>query len=149
MYLLQPLSYARTTGKLLLLSLLFTLGARESFAQFGGGAGTQSNPYLISTAQHLRSLSLRSVDWSKHFRQTANINLNGVSIETMNFSGVYDGNNFTISNYTITGTSDDRGLFSELSSSATVQDLTLHNFDISGGLRVGVVQPPKNRTKFY
>ncbi|TXB63453.1 T9SS type A sorting domain-containing protein [Phaeodactylibacter luteus] len=137
MYLLQTLSYARTTGKLLLLFLLLTLGARQGFAQYGGGNGTSGSPYLISTAAHLVSLSQDPNDWALHFRQTANINLNGVSLNDIDFSGVYDGDNFTISNYTITGTSNDKGLFSELVGSATVQDLTLNNFNISGGVRVG------------
>jgi len=119
--------------------LLLTLVARQGFAQYGGGDGTSGTPYVISTAAHLETLSQTSSDWDKHFRQTENINLNGVSLSDMNFSGVYDGNNLTISNYTITGTSDDRGLFRELSSSATVQNLTLHNFNISGYSRVGAL----------
>jgi hypothetical protein len=140
MYLLQLLSYARTTGKLLLLFLLLTLGARQGFAQYGDGDGSSGTPFEISTATHLHNLSQNPGDWDKHFRQTQNIDLNGVSLNDMNFSGVYDGNNLTISNYTITGTSnDDRGLFSELSSSATVQNLTLESFNISGNERVGAL----------
>jgi hypothetical protein len=144
MYLLQPHSYGRTAGKLFILFLMLTLGARQGFAQYGGGNGTSGSPYLISTAAHLVSLSQDPNDWALHFRQTANINLNGVSLNDIDFSGVYDGDNFTISNYTITGTSNDKGLFSELVGSATVQDLTLNNFNISGDVRVGALAGKAN-----
>ena len=82
----------------------------ENYAQsFAGGDGSEGNPYRISTPEQLARLaylinnsSTNSNYRTKHYIQTADIDLNGhywVPIGTSNyyFSGIYDGGGFTIS----------------------------------------------------
>ncbi len=73
---------------------------------YGGGRGTATDPYLILTAEHLHAIGTEPGDWGKHFRLAADIDLSdyakarlhsiGVD-ETAPFSGVFDGNDHTIS----------------------------------------------------
>ncbi|WP_421949125.1 GLUG motif-containing protein [Phaeodactylibacter xiamenensis] len=150
MYLLQPHSYGRTAGKLFILFLMLTLGARQGFAQYGGGAGTSGDPYLISTSAHLVTLSQTSADWDNYFRQTANIDLNGVvslnpiGNQTTSFTGEYNGQNYTISNLTINlSGSDYQGLFGRIddvgSNGGVVENLVIDNFSITGQNYVAAV----------
>ena len=91
-------------------------------SSYGGGSGTQSDPYLISTPQHLNQLRLdvnvNGIDTSgKYYRLTNDIDL--MNFDTDNdasngnwepigsfddgiaFSGVFDGDGFKIKNMTI------------------------------------------------
>ena len=43
------------------------------FAQYSGGTGTSSDPYLISTLSDLAKLCQTPSDWDKYFKQTADI----------------------------------------------------------------------------
>ncbi len=71
-------------------------------AQYAGGSGTADAPYLIETAQQLNAIGLREADWSKHFRLTADIDMNDLGETPVNlifyFQGVFDGNDHTIAN---------------------------------------------------
>jgi hypothetical protein len=110
----------------------------SAWAKYGGGTGTAADPYLISTAEHLRSFSIHRSDWrwEGHYKLTADIDLAEltVPIEPMGtmdfpFMGDFDGNSKTISNLRITSSaSGDVGLFGY--SSATVHDLRLVNVSI-------------------
>lgn len=92
---------------------------------FGGGNGSVSNPYLISTTTHLVALSddANRNTWGCNFKQTANIDLASIpdwkpigyqfmdqSFQTItrSFFGTYDGGGFSISNLTITAESAKR-----------------------------------------
>ena len=96
--------------------------------RFGGGSGSQSDPYLISNAEQLRYLSYSinaDVSWNGvWFKQTADIDLAGsdwqpigwalngevngkkTAIAAYPFRGNYDGDGHTISGLTI-GTKND------------------------------------------
>ena len=97
------------------------------------GAGTAQDPHLIETAEQLIRLSKTSADWGKHFRQVADINLASCKWTPIGssprFSGSYDGDFHTISNFLVDipsspTTSDRFGLFGAVSG-ATVRDLVL------------------------
>ena len=79
---------------------------------YGGGSGTEEDPYLIYTAEQFNWISLIPGDWDKHFKLMADIDFNelaGASYSTIGyysipnhikpFSGVFDGNGHTISNF--------------------------------------------------
>ncbi len=79
---------------------------------YGGGSGTEEDPYLIYTAEQFNWISLVPGDWDKHFKLMADIDFNelaGTSYSTIGyysiplhikpFSGVFDGNGHTISNF--------------------------------------------------
>jgi len=89
-----------------------------SASQWAKGDGTQSNPYLIESAEHLAYLSQQVVIGQRfagqYFKLMTNINLNNLEwlpIGGRNmqgneygnyFSGIFDGNNKSISNLKIT-----------------------------------------------
>lgn len=60
--------------------------------------GTKEAPWLISKPEHLLLVNQHPED---HFRVTANLNMVNVNIPTVNiFSGVIDGQGYTVSNWT-------------------------------------------------
>jgi len=89
-------------------------------AKYGGGVGTLENPYLIFTAEHLKTVATEPDDWNKHFRLMADVDLEdsagGMShflgeLERP-FTGTFDGNAHTISHFTcIRPDADNVGLF--------------------------------------
>ena len=77
---------------------------------------------------------LMAITGSNHYYLTGNINLSGVTWTPIaDFAGILDGNDFTISNLTISAaySIDGTGLFQNLSSGAQIRDLTLSGFDIT------------------
>jgi hypothetical protein len=78
---------------------------------FAGGTGTETDPYLVATAEHLNQVRNHL---AAHFRQTADIDLGtapwnkdkgwrpiGASTSGSPFTGTFDGGGFTISGLTI------------------------------------------------
>ena len=124
-----------------LLSLLLTLCLAMTFVpmaafaaeapSFGGGTGTQQDPWLITSqadlialAEFLNSGNAETFDTENagvgnchgyYFKQTADIDLTGVTWEPIGYSGDYyfagnyDGDGHTISNATSTGKNDANG----------------------------------------
>ena len=96
---------------------------------FGGGAGTEEAPYLISTVPHLQELSdtANSACFSAYFLQSADLVLTGiwspVGPAGTAFTGVYDGNGFTISGLHLAAASN-QGLFGQ-TTGAIISDLTV------------------------
>ncbi len=123
---------------------LFALPAQ---AQYGGGSGTPEDPYQIWDANHMQAIGANPLDWGKHFKLMADIDLsiftgtsfNIIGTESRPFTGVFDGNGHTISNfsYTSTGTSY-IGLFGDVKG-ATIKKLGLiyPNVDAGTGGLVG------------
>ena len=100
-------------------------------AQYGGGSGTPDAPYLIYTPQQMNAIGADPNDWDKHFQLRADLdrahytgtefNMIGAGGE---FSGVFDGNGHTISNFTRTSGTRNVGLFACVSGSdAEVKNL--------------------------
>ena len=126
----------RIGSLLLILALCFTLLPTAAFAAeaplFGGGTGTQQDPWLITSqadlialAEFLNSGKAETLDTDEnanignchgyYFKQTADIDLTEVAWEPIGYSGAYyfagnyDGDGHTISNATSTGRNDDEG----------------------------------------
>ncbi len=122
-------------------------------SQFAGGAGTIANPFQVATAAQLNNV--RNF-LSSHFVQTANISLSGyasgtgwVPIGTTStaFTGTYNGQNFTISDLTLSGNLFYAGLFGYVSGASTViEQVRLTSTAINGsssqyvGALVGLAQ---------
>jgi len=76
-------------------------------AKYGGGTGGPDNPYLIYTDEHMNTIGLHEEDFDKHFKLMADIDLISFGDSDFNivgnglspFSGVFDGNGHTISNF--------------------------------------------------
>ena len=105
-------------------------------AQYGGGSGTAEDPYLIYTAEQMNAIGADLDDWDRHFKLMADIDLSGYAGTDFNiigignnnaFSGVFDGNGHTISNFSYTSSSISyKGLFRYVSGQrAQIKDLGL------------------------
>ena len=80
-------------------------------AQYGGGSGTQNDPYLIRTAEQFNAIGATQSDWSKNFQLRADIDLSDYADDAYNiigtgqsnesFSGVFDGNDHKIYNFSL------------------------------------------------
>lgn len=112
-------------------------------SQFAGGSGTANDPYQIATAEQLEKFS-RLVDGDESLGATdlcailiADINLSGVgdwfSIGTdgQPYIGTFNGDGHTIS-----GHSDEHGLFDNVGSGGTVKNLTVSG-TVTGDYYVG------------
>ena len=120
------------------------------WGQYGGGAGTTIDPFLISTPDHMQAIGENPNDWDKYFELTGNIDLNGFDGEGGNpaynvigtnatrFVGQFDGAGFTISNLTINATGTiDIGLFGFVDTGGVIKNLVLINPTVisdSGGV---------------
>jgi hypothetical protein len=88
-----------------------------AYAKYGGGTGEPNDPYLIYTAEQLNTIGLNQEDADKHFKLMADIDLSAYQGDSFNrigfydppefapdwrppFTGVFDGNGHTISNFT-------------------------------------------------
>lgn len=104
--------------------------------KFGGGDGTEENPYLIEDEKDLdetRNVIKHEYDNITYFKQVANINLDSFdSWEPIEASYInYNGNNFTINNLKIKDRENIEwyGLFGAFLSS-DIYDLGIKNVDV-------------------
>ena len=114
--------------------LLCSMTAALSAQTFGGGSGTQSDPYKISTPAHLKELATwvnqnpvtdktklqveNFISYGKYFIQTGPIDMAEVTdfepigkYSSTAFAGHYDGQNYPIKNLKFNNTSSHIGLF--------------------------------------
>ena len=108
---------------------------------YSGGRGTSESPYEIMTPNDMNAIGAHPEDWDKHFVLMADIDLGGYMGTSFNiigtypnpFTGVFDGNEHTISNFTYTTTDADYvGLFGYVDNvNAVIKDLTLGNPDVN------------------
>ena len=106
-----------------------------SMAELLHGTGSKEQPYLVRTAEQLNLIGLSRCEWDKHFKLVADIDLsaytgtqfNKIGNSTYPFTGVFDGNGHTISNFTYTATHTGCiGLFAYVDdANALIKDLTL------------------------
>ena len=87
--------------RLFLATVLFSLAilsGGKTMAQFAEGRGTQSDPYLIATAEQFNKMA-NTATQDKYYKQTADLtfnNNNETKFKEINFSGYYDGQGFSI-----------------------------------------------------
>lgn len=115
---------------------------------YGGGTGTQQDPYHITNLLQLRALSETAADWNKHFILTADIDASSSSSWNSNagfspvgntsspFTGTFDGQNHTISNLRINRSTDYIGLFGYIVD-AKVINIKLYGCRIKGKENTG------------
>ena len=123
---------------------------------YGGGSGSQVDPYLIYTADQLNMIGLIACDWDKAFKVMADIDVSGfdgkdgrpgfniigpawvhffdgyVDFWETPFTGVFNGNGHTISHLTVTLDGASGGLFGGLASPAVVRNLGVLDVNITG-----------------
>lgn len=104
---------------------------------FGGGDGTESNPYLIQSQDHLAQLS---DDVNEGFSYTGlyfelenDLDLKGnwipigtkINSKERPFNGSFEGNNHSILNLNVNKETDGAGLFGFTGSNSTIRNLTI------------------------
>ncbi|HML75223.1 MAG TPA: hypothetical protein PKB02_12100 [Anaerohalosphaeraceae bacterium] len=123
-----------------------------SAGTYGGGSGTAESPYLIYTSEQLDLLGQTPADWgaSYHFRQMAEIDLSDytgtqfhrIGNSEQAFRGTYDGNGFSIRNFTYEdGTADYVGLFGYVlgGAASSIRNVKLIHVGVTGHNRVGAL----------
>jgi len=104
---------------------------------FAHGTGTAADPYLVETADDLNGVR----DYlDAHFKQMADIDLSayenwepiGEDADGKRFTGIYDGNRYTVNNLMINTTNHYKGLFG-VCDTATINNLGVMNANIQGG----------------
>ncbi|HIJ71357.1 MAG TPA: hypothetical protein HPP87_08340 [Planctomycetes bacterium] len=131
------------------------MGAYE-FQKYCGGKGTAEEPYLICAPVHIQQIGANPDDWDKNFKLTADIDLSAYMDAQFNiigwyedgqnnqpFTGVFDGNDHTISNFTYTSDNAvDASLFGYIAGqTAQIKDLVLidPNIITLAGRRIGAL----------
>jgi len=138
-----------------LLTVMFLFATHSVNAQFGGGSGSETDPYIIESLEHLDDIRDYPGD---HFLQQADIDASATSgwnngdgwlpigSQSAHFTGSYDGGGFSIDGLVINRPGSEYiGLFG-YTSGATIQNLILDNADITGEDRVGAIVGNNNQT---
>ncbi len=124
------------------ISLIVSLTAFTQAATYGGGNGTQVDPYQIWTPEQMNIIGVNPLDWGKQFKLMADVdmsaymgtqyNIIGNSLENHPFTGTFEGNGHVIRNltYLTSGTLYAVGLFG-YTSGATIRNLGIENVSLS------------------
>ncbi len=139
-----------------LLTMFFLSLTQTASAQFGGGSGTGTDPYIIESLEHLDDI--RGDYLSDHFLQQGDIDASPTSgwdggsgwlpigNGATSFTGSYDGGGYSISGlFSDRSGSDYIGLFG-YTDNATIQNLHLVNIDVTGNDRTGGLVGNNNAT---
>ncbi len=138
--------------KLIIISIFLSFQILIFAQSYSGGSGTSGDPYQIANKTDLKYLSEHSGEWSKHFKQTANITFTDADFEsggdfynggegfipignnTTEFTGTYDGDGKSISNLYIlqsTSSASYLGLFGK-TNNATLTNINLVDAYVNG-----------------
>jgi hypothetical protein len=128
-------------------------GQTYPFFFFERGTGTPDDPYRIATKADLLALAGRPTKYNRCFILTANIDMEGqvfttaiIAADTSSsggfqgtaFTGIFDGNDHKITDFTIDGGGGSfLGLFGKVDSSNLVKNLGLENCSVNGSSYVG------------
>ena len=103
---------------------------------FSGGAGTESDPYLVSKLADLQQISGGDNYSGVFFALSGDLDLQGAELEAIGdhfnpFEGSFDGRGYALSNFKVAGEAGDYGvgLFGSVGEDAVVK-----NLNISGGI---------------
>ena len=113
-----------------ILSTLAILSGGKAMAQFAEGNGTQSDPYLIATAEQFNEMA-NTATQDKYYKQTADLMFNDnnkTKFKGINFSGYYDGQGFSIKS----SGNQNKTLFNEISG-GEVKNLVIDGVRVSEG----------------
>ena len=65
----------KSVSLMVIFVLVVVLSGIVSAGTYGGGSGTETDPYLIYTAAHMNEIGTHSEDWNDRFVLTADIDL--------------------------------------------------------------------------
>jgi hypothetical protein len=113
-----------------------------SLGKYSGGTGEPDDPYRIATPNDLNDIGYYSEDFNKHFIMVNDINLaaftgaqfNIIGFPDEPFTGSFDGNGHTISNFTYNSVYvSNVALFAYAEANCVIKDLTFYEPNILGG----------------
>ncbi len=116
--------------------------------EYGGGSGDVNDPYQIYTEEQFVAVGYCWPDFDKHFVLINDIDLNKIDpnlvvpIGTLGipFSGTFDGNNYTISNFRCLSTGENYiGAFGYLGPQGIIRNIVMSNTNINGNENVGAL----------
>lgn len=113
----------------------------NSYFDISSGDGSNSNPYIITNARHLKNIG-QVVETDKFFKQTKDIVLsddNFIPLCPLGFENTFDGGKFKISGLKITGNNDNVGLFTQINKDGVIQNVVLSNVNVCGKSYVGSI----------
>lgn len=126
------------------------IACNDAGSPFGGGAGVENDPYRLCSPDHLHRIGTDEDYLDRHFIVTRDIDMAGVEeynvigdVENLDdeeglFSGLFDGNGYSIKNLTIDDKNADFiGLFGAVDSGAELKNIALKDVDVSGNNHVG------------
>ena len=142
--------------------LLSSYNSNAQTATAPSGTGTSGDPYLVATLDNLYWITQNSAEWGKYYKQTANIDASSTNTwasgagwspignGSTQFTGAYDGDNYTISNiYINRGGTDYIGFFgyANVSDNAKlIQNIRLSGGSITGSTYCGALIGYMNNT---
>jgi hypothetical protein len=150
-YIFNPLAQNKLSDKLIILLIMkVCFSCFTAYAKYGGGTGEPNDPYLICTAEQMNTIGAEPNDWDKHFKLIADIDLSNFTNMDFNiigywlsrsrnkpFTGVFDGNSNTISNFSYTSTDSDYigifGYVGEREKDGTVMGVRLIDPNVDAG----------------
>lgn len=122
--------------------ICFTAGGALA-GTYGGGSGTEADPYQISSVADWQELTGTPDDWNMCFILMNDLDLAGITNLTRvgndlePFTGTFDGDNHVISNAVINQLVNNVGLFGFLGAGAQITELGLSNPTVTGDINVG------------
>jgi hypothetical protein len=128
--------------------LWWQLAEPPKLPTFLGGTGKPNDPYIVSTASDLNSIGNNPRLMGAHFNLTSDIDLAGIDYyiigsEEFPFTGVFEGNGYTISNFSYISMfyrTKGIGLFGCVDGSdAKIRNLLLIGPNINGRYEVGTL----------
>ncbi len=117
---------------------------------YGGGSGNPGDPWRICSWAQWEHLQGESDHWNRDFELYSDLSggtISPVGDEPARFTGSLDGRGHTISGYVINETRWFVGLFGYLDN-ATIQNLTVHDPEVSGDRAVGALAGRAENTTF-
>ena len=126
-------------GRNFVVLLFALLAVMPLWAQFAGGSGTESDPWLIATPAQLNAIRnyLGQAHADKHFKLVADIDIgldnwgywNPIGITTP-FYGYLDGDTHIVSNMTVNNSSSGIVGLVGITNNATIRNLNLFNISV-------------------
>ena len=123
--------------------------AGTNYVTYESGTGTETDPYIIKTAEQLQDMKNKG---EGHYKLGANISLSGRTWTTIGtssapFTGSLDGAGYKITGLNINSTSNYQGLFAYVGNGAVIKNLEIEGATVKGAGYTGILAGNVNNAK--
>ncbi len=116
--------------------------ADDHAGDFGGGSGTDTDPYTICSVDHLQELTGTFLEAGNHFVLAADLDvgdaLDPIGTDPNPFQGHFDGYGFTLSNLSM-DSGNETALFAYVGENGVLHRLRLTDADVHGSDRTAIL----------